>query len=209
MSDPIALWIALLALAVSIGTAWLTYFHRGKVRMTTPSMVVFAYDTDGKTGEPLPKVMVRSLLFGTGERGRVVESMFARLRAASWEQSFPVWGLDADSKLVRAGGLHVSKVGVVAWHHFVSSAEHAAARFTEGSYRVEVFARVLGNNRPVKLWCGTLVVPSSSVSIEPDGTCQVWFDRRVESEGYEARWESRPPTNQARGSLAQRSVASR
>lgn len=47
MTDLVSLGIALLALAVSVATAWLSYFHRGQVRMTEPSMVVFAYDGTG------------------------------------------------------------------------------------------------------------------------------------------------------------------
>jgi hypothetical protein len=45
-----------------VATAWLTYFHRGVIRMAAPSMIVFAYDRDSRA-EVSPKVMVRCLLF--------------------------------------------------------------------------------------------------------------------------------------------------
>lgn len=51
---------------------------------------------------------------------------------------------------------------------------------------------VYGARESVKVWSGTLAVPPSSASVELDDTRQVWFDRRVESEGYEAWWASRP-----------------
>ena len=109
MADPIAIATAVLALAVSIATAWLSYFHRGSIRMAEPSMVVFAYDPARPRRGFVPKVMVRCLLFSTGERGRIIETLFARMRIADSDYIFPVWGMDLDNKLVRGGGLLVAK----------------------------------------------------------------------------------------------------
>lgn len=195
MAETIAIATAVLALAVSIATAWLTYFHRGAIRMAEPSMVVFAYDAAGSRPGFVPKVMVRCLLFSTGERGRIIEALFARTRSGGSEYTFPVWGMDADSKLVRGGGLLVAKGGVVAWHHFVASSSGPGVSFGPGEYEVQVFARVHGRSRPVKLWSRTLAVSDAVAPTTHDGSEQVWFDRLPEADEFEARRESRSPAN--------------
>jgi hypothetical protein len=195
MAETIAIATAVLALAVSIVTAWLTYFHRGAIRMAEPSMVVFAYDAAGSRPGFVPKVMVRCLLFSTGERGRVIEALFARTRIAGSEYTLPVWGMDADSKLVRGGGLLVPKGGVVAWHHFVAFSNGPGVNFTPGVYEVKVFARVHGRSRPVELWSRTLTVSDDVAPTSHDGSEQVWFDHHPEADGFEARRESRAPAN--------------
>jgi hypothetical protein len=191
MTDAITLATAVLALVVSVATAWLTYFHRGVVRMAAPSMVVFAYDR-GSRSEVVPKVMVRCLLFSTGERGRIVEALFLGLRHAASNHVFLVWGLDADDELVRGGGLLVGKTGVVAWHHFVAQAEASGFRFEPGRYEVEVVARVHGRKRPLKLWHRDLLLAEAVTPTAHDGTDQVWFDRDPQSDEFSARLEQRP-----------------
>ena len=99
MSDPITLAISVLALAISIYTAWLTFFNRGKVDMTSPSMVVFGYDNRGSKEGFDPKIMVRCFVFTSGERGQVIETLFARLYSKTVNELFPIWGVNADDKL--------------------------------------------------------------------------------------------------------------
>ncbi len=101
--DIVTLVISILALLISGFTAWLTYFNRGKVYMTTPSMIVFAYDYRQQYTKFEPKIMIRSLIFSTGERGQVIEALYARLRYHTTEELFPVWGVNADNQLVRGG----------------------------------------------------------------------------------------------------------
>src|SRR5690606_23029346 len=60
--------IAIVSLVISIITLWLTYLHRGKVRMTQPTTIFFGWD--GKDRKD-PKVYLRTLLFTTSQRGRV------------------------------------------------------------------------------------------------------------------------------------------
>jgi hypothetical protein len=140
----------------------------------------------------VPKVMVRCLLLSTGERGRIIEALFARVKHEDAEHIFPVWGMDADNKLVRGGGLRVGKDGVVAWHHFVAPNNVSGFNFQPGGYEVQVLARVHGSTRYVKLWSRTPVVPEAAAPTSHDGSDQVWFDRLPELDSFEARRESRP-----------------
>jgi hypothetical protein len=64
-TSSIPIILSVLALAVSVTSAWLTWFHRGSVRMTVPSMVVFGYDGRGDPSGLDPKV-------GAGIAKRVV-----------------------------------------------------------------------------------------------------------------------------------------
>jgi hypothetical protein len=190
MMDSISLAVSALALAVSLATAWLTFFFRGVVRMTAPSMVVFAYDRRGSTDEYDAKVMVRSLLFSTGERGRVIEAMFAYVRCGAVEHIFPVWGYDADNKLVRGGGLFIGKTGVAAWHHFVAAGEGRGFCFGHGPYQIDVCARIHGLRSPVTLWSAVLSLPEEVTPTRHDGREQVWFDRNPATDELRPRLES-------------------
>ncbi len=191
MVETFAIVTSVVALAVSVTTAWLTFFHRATVQMTIPSMIVFSYDERGSRVGYDPKVMVRCLMFSTGERGCVIETLFARVRHGVSKQLFPIWGMDADNKLVRGGGLFVGKSGVVAWHHFVVSGDRVDFRFKPGTYELDVFARVHGSGRPVKLWSTVLSLPESCTPNQHDGREQVWFDQEVQSGEFCPRLESR------------------
>jgi hypothetical protein len=117
MAEKFAVVISVLALAVSIVTAWLTFFYRGKVCMTSPSMIVFGYDSRSNSGVFDPKIMVRCLVFSTGERGHAIETLFLRLHYGEFEQAFSIWGINTE-RVERGGGLFVGKSGVTAWHSF-------------------------------------------------------------------------------------------
>ena len=80
MADPVSITISTLALAVSGVTAWLTLFRRGMVKMTQPTIIHFGSDSSRSADEPpTPKVYLRTLLFSTSKRGRVIESMYVAL----------------------------------------------------------------------------------------------------------------------------------
>ena len=92
MADPFSITVSVLALAVSSVTAWLTLFRRGTVKMTQPTVIYFGPDTPRSRDEtPLPKVYLRTLLFATSKRGRVVESMHVALSRNETHQNFNIW----------------------------------------------------------------------------------------------------------------------
>lgn len=120
MADPITVTISVLALAVSATTAWLTLFRRGTVKMTQPTVIYFGPDRPRLRDDvPLPKVYLRTLLFATSKRGRVIESMHVSLARNETHQNFNVW-VHCDDKLVRGSGLFVGESGVAANHHFLT-----------------------------------------------------------------------------------------
>jgi len=90
---------------------------------------------------------------------------------------------------VRGSGLFVGETGVEANHHFLIPRDGSSFRFTEGRYRLEVFAKLLGDRNQL-LFSQILEVPQQlSVLLEkPDsgvyfdwgqilhGTCHTWTE---------------------------------
>lgn len=144
----ISIPISIVSLAVSVGTFWLAFVDRGRLQMTKPTIVFFGYDMVPRA---IPKVFLRTLLYSTAIRGQVVEGMFAKVRHGGSEQVFSFWGYGETKKLTAGSGLHVSKTGFAANHHFVLSVHETEYRFEPGDYDIEVFANVVGRKAAVHL----------------------------------------------------------
>ena len=108
----LALVVAILALAVSALTAWLTLLRKGEIRMTQPTVIFFGLDGGSKAEAPSEKVYLRTLLYSTGKRGHIIENMFARLHRGETRQNFNIWVYD-DNGLHRGSGLFVPETGLV------------------------------------------------------------------------------------------------
>lgn len=141
----IALIISSLALAISAVTAWLTLLRRGEIRMTRPSQVHFAL-------LPEPQILIRTLLFCTSKRGRVIESMYVTLRNDENRQNFNIWVSGEDTQLSRASGLYVSENGVIVSHYFLTPHDNTHFNFGEGLYKLEVFAKLVDEDRGRSMW---------------------------------------------------------
>lgn len=132
MTDPVAVTISALALAVSATTAWLTLFRRGTVKMTQPTVIYVGPDTLPPTWNdaPPPKIYLHTLLFSTSKRGRVIESMHVRVTRNETHQNFNIW-VHGDATLVRGSGLFVGETGVAANHHFLTPRDARGFRFSQ------------------------------------------------------------------------------
>jgi hypothetical protein len=148
----VAIVISVLSLLVAVTTAWLTLFRRGTVKMTQPTVIFFGPDGRGLEGSP--KVYLRSLLFSTAKRGRIIEGMHVALWRNETHQNFNIW-VYGNEKLVRGSGLFVGETGVEANHHFLAPRD-SSFRFIEGQYRLDVFARLLGDEKQLRLFSQTL-----------------------------------------------------
>jgi hypothetical protein len=140
--------ISIVSLIVSLGTFWLAFIHRGRLKMTKPTIVFFGYDMVPRA---TPKVFLRTLLYSTATRGQVVEGMFAKVKHGDSIQVCSFWGYAETEKLTAGSGLHVSKTGFAANHHFVLSVHEAEYRFEPGDYDIEVLANVIGRKGAVRL----------------------------------------------------------
>ncbi len=150
--------ISVLALALSSVTAWLTLFRRGTVKMTQPTVIFLGPDAARSPSDtPLPKIYLRTLLFSTSKRGRVIESMHVALSRNETHQNFNIW-VYGEEKLVRGSGLFVGETGVAASHHFLTPRDGNSFRFTEGHYRLDVFAHLLGDRKKTRLFSQALEI---------------------------------------------------
>lgn len=175
--DAIPVTVSVLALAISATTAWLTLFRRGTVKMTQPTVIFFGPDTPRHPSESsLPKVFLRTLLFSTSKRGRVIESMFARLtRDDETAQLFDIW-VYGDQKLVRGSGLFVGETGIAANHHFLSPRDGQTTPFLGGQYRLNVYANLLGDRENTLLLSQVLEITPEAAEALKDPSVGVYFD---------------------------------
>lgn len=192
MADPVAVTVSVLALTVSATTAWLTLFRRGTVKMTQPTAIFFGPDSPRSRDDILlPKVYLRTLLFSTSKRGRVIESMHVTLSRNETHQNFNIWVYGED-KLVRGSGLFVGETGIAANHHFLTPKDGSYFRFTEGRYRLEVFAHLLGDRHRKLLFSQVLdITREIAAMLEEPGT-GLYFDWGPDSSCYLPHVEKRP-----------------
>jgi hypothetical protein len=193
MAEPISLTISVLALSVSAVTAWLTLFRRGTVKMTQPTVIYFGPDYPHSRDEAaLPKVFLRTLLFATSKRGRVVESMHIALSRNETHQNFSIW-VYGDERLVRGSGLFVSEAGISTSHHFLVPRDGSSFHFSEGRYRMEVFAQLLGDREKMLLFSQVLEISREIAAQLADADCGLYFDWGPDSSRYFPHVDKRPP----------------
>jgi hypothetical protein len=171
--------ISSIALLISAFNLWFTVLRRGKICMVHPPLITFT--RDGAGGHP--KVVLRSLLFTTGNRGNLVESMHVILSKDGKRWEYPIWNCaeNTPNSAVPGGGLFVGRDGVSYYQHFLSLDREACASFEPGLYHLEVFATVLGRRRSHLLRAVDLDVP------EPVGPTQsIRYDWNPVSKKYRA-----------------------
>lgn len=193
MAEAIPVAISVLALCVSAVTAWLTLFRRGTVKMTQPTVIFFGLDNPRSRDEPpLPKVFLRTLLFATSKRGRVVESMHVALSRNETQQNFNIW-VYGDERLVRGSGVFVGETGIAANHHFLAPKDGSSFHFIEGRYRMDVYAQLLGNRNRTLLFSQTLEI-SGEIAAQLAGSDHgLYFDWGPDSSRYLPHVDKRPP----------------
>ncbi len=209
MADPVTATIAVLALAVSATTAWLTLFRRGTIRMTQPTVIFFGPDSPRSAKErPLPKIYLRTLLFTNSKRGRVIESMHVSLKRNETRQNFNVW-VHGDDKLVRGSGLFVGETGIAANHHFLAPDDGNSFNFCAGSYTLDVYAKLLGDKKQTLLFSQRLEVSQDLAHAIQEAGTGLYFDWGPDSSRYIPHVEKRLPAPDPEAFLEKLDIALR
>lgn len=190
MAEYIAVAISVFSLFVSVLIAWLTLLRSGTVKMTQPTVIYFGPDSPRRDRPALPKVFLRTLLFATSKRGRVVESMHVALARNETKQNLNIW-VYGDDKLVRGSGLFVGETGVATNHHFLAP-EDSSFRFTEGRYRIDVYAKLVGDRGKLLLFSQTLEVSSELAAQLRGSDSGLYFDWGPDSSRYLPHIDRRP-----------------
>lgn len=184
MLDPVSTTFSALALVLSIVTAWLTLFRKGTLKATQPTVIYLGADRPrmGSSHWP-PKVYLKTLLFATSKRGRIIEGMHVSLSRNETKQNFNVW-VHGDEKLVRGSGLFVGESGVSMNHHFLTPHDDNTFIFREGIYRLELFAKLLGDRTPIKLFSTVLEINAQHAKDLSESGTGLYFDWGQDSSQY-------------------------
>jgi hypothetical protein len=169
---------SVLALVVSIATAWLTLFRRGKLEMTKPSFIAFLYEREA------PKVFFRALLYATGRRGHVVESMYIKLHHGELAQTFNYWAYGKTSDLSVGSGIRVGEEGVVYNHHFLPAKGESIFQFLPGDYVIDVYGTLVHQHRPVLLSKLKLSLSQEHCAAMKDKGAGIFYNWGPESQTY-------------------------
>jgi len=148
MTDVVSTAISVISLTISGVTLWFTLLRRGRLRMTKPTLVFFGYDFEPRVA---PKIFLRTLLYSTSARGKVIEGMHVNVLHSASAETFSFWGYGETNKLVPGSGLYLGQTGIGANHHFVLSPHRPPFTFTAGDYTIEVFASLVGRRPRFKL----------------------------------------------------------
>lgn len=182
--DLFSVGLSATAVVVSITNAYLTLFRRGRVRMTQPTTIFFGPDGANRD-EPSSKVYLRTLLYSTAKRGKIIESMFVRLRRGESVQTFNIWVYGEDA-LSPGSGLYVGENGVACNHHFLLPQDGTRFEFLAGEYKLEVYASVVGARRPHRLAAISLTVTERLATQLQDKKFGAYFDWGPDSQQYHA-----------------------
>ena len=181
--------ISVIALSLSLFTLWFTILRRGNVRSTHPSFIAFRYDFVEKN-VPQAKIFFRALLFSTGKRGQVIESLFLRVREGSRQAEFSFWG-HGDKDLIRGSGLFIPETGLATNHHFNPVDPETLFLFSEGLYSLELVAKVVGQESLVSLWNVKLEMPAGVFGSTIAREKSVFYSWSPEQQCYIASVEKR------------------
>lgn len=173
--------ISSLSLLVSLFVAWLTLLRAGTIRMTQPTSIFFG--PDGPTGDGNPKIVVRTLLYSSAHQGRIIESMYVKLRRGESIQTFNIWVFGEDN-LNRGSGLYVGRSGVTYSHHFLLPNDGTTFEFLAGDYDLLVYATIVGSATPVLLRKLNVSLNDANAAIMKKGNSGTYFDWGSDSNNY-------------------------
>src|SRR5690242_2679435 len=108
MKDIFTILLAAASFVLSLYTLWVTQLRRGRLKMTRPSLVCFTREMPSGRS----KIFLRTLLFTTASKGRVIENMYLRVHQPGGTYIFDFWGYGESEPLTLGSGLFVGPTGV-------------------------------------------------------------------------------------------------
>jgi hypothetical protein len=135
-----------LALSISGITAWLTFFRKGNLLMTQPT-VIFLGPDGSKFNSEHNKIYLRTLLYSTSKRGQVLESLHVSIHRNETHQNFNIWVYGDKGELKRGSGLFIPQEGITFDHHFLLPKDGANFEFLAGQYKLKIHAKLIRNKK--------------------------------------------------------------
>jgi hypothetical protein len=172
-------------------TAWLTFFRKGKLVMTQPTVVFFGPD-GSRFDSKKNKIYLRTLLYSTAKRGQVIESLHVSLHRNESKQNFNIWVYGEKGDLKRGSGLFVGQEGVTFDHHFLLPEDGANFQFLAGTYRLAIFAKLVGEGAPNELLTIALAISESQASQLSEPNTGVYHDWGPDQQTYHSHIDKKP-----------------
>ena len=191
MSPWLSFGVSCLALSVSGITAWLTFFREGTLVMTQPTVVFFGPD-GSRFNSDKNKIYLRTLLYSTAKRGHVLESLHVSLQRNESRQNFNIWVYGEKANLRRGSGLFVAQDGVTFDHHFLLPEDGANFRDLSGTYRLVVFAKLVGEGTPKEIMTIALTISESQASQLTEPNTGIYFDWGPDQQAYHSHIDKKP-----------------
>ncbi len=195
MSPWISITVSFLALFISGITAWLTLFRKGNLLMTQPTVIFFGPD-GSYFDSSKNKVFLRTLLYSTAKRGQVLESLHASVQRNETKQNFNIWVYGDKGSLKRGSGLFVPQEGVTFDHHFLLPEDGANFEFLAGTYKLTLFAKIVGQHSPLVLSTINLELNTSHSTELKEANSGVYFDWGPDQQSYHAHISQKPEISQ-------------
>jgi len=89
--------------------------------------------------------------------------------------------------------MFVGETGVSASHHFLAPPQDPSFAFIEGDYVLEVFAKIVGDKRPKRLFSQNLTISRDVAISLQHPQAGLYFDWGADSARYLAHVETRGP----------------
>lgn len=193
MSGWLSIGISFFSLIICVATAWLTWFRKGELRMTQPTVIFFGPDGESRSGKHRHlKVFLRTLLYSTSRRGQTVESLHVNLQRGESRQNFSIW-VYGDERLARGSGLFVPEAGVACNHHFLLPEDGSDFHLLAGEYTLRVYAKKVGAQTPMELSKIRLRISEPHAQALQDVNTGIYFDWGPDQQAYHPHIEKRPP----------------
>ncbi|EGM76810.1 hypothetical protein Rhein_3047 [Rheinheimera sp. A13L] len=191
MSPWFSFIISCLALSVSGVTAWLTFFRKGRLLMTQPTVIFFGPD-GSKFDSKKNKIYLRTLLYSTAKRGQVLESLHVALHRNESKQNFNIWVYGEKGNLKRGSGLFVPQEGVIFDHHFLLPEDGANFNFNSGAYKLTVIAKLVGQSTKHELASIDLSISEAQALELVKPSAGIYFDWGPDQQSYHSHIETKP-----------------
>ncbi|TGK08995.1 hypothetical protein EHO60_13300 [Leptospira fletcheri] len=148
--------------------------------MTAPSL--FFLGPDGSNDDL--KVYLKSLIYCTSNKGRLIENMYVKLQRGETSQNFNIWVHGEKDNLSRGSGLFVGQNGVVLNHHFLLPKDGSRFYLLAGNYKLNVYAMIVGENKGYLLETIRFEISETQENNLKEKGAGIFFDRGVDTIGY-------------------------
>lgn len=159
--------------------------------MTQPTVVFFGPD-GSRFDSKKNKIYLRTLLYSTAKRGQVLESLHVSLQRNESKQNFNIWVYGEKGNLTRGSGLFVAQEGVTFDHHFLLPEDGANFQFLSGTYKLIVFATLVGEGTPKKLMTIALTISESQASQLSEPNTGIYYDWGPDQQTYHSHIDKKP-----------------